>query len=232
MARESTPATIHLRPHAAVAERVLVPGDPGRALRLAQALLDAPKMLNHNRGLWGYTGTAADGEPLTIQSSGMGGPSAAVVIEELIDLGARRLVRVGTCGALDGTASLGDLIAAERVLAHDGASRALGAGDVVTPDEGLLAQLRPHVAHAATVVTTDLFYDPRPGLEEAWRTGGAIAVEMEAAAVLAAAARRGAAAACVLLVSNAVRGEWMDTDALHAAELDLGRAGAAALGLG
>ena len=50
------------RPHADVAERVLLPGDPGRALRLAQQLLEAPKMLNHNRGLWGYSGAAADGE--------------------------------------------------------------------------------------------------------------------------------------------------------------------------
>ena len=58
-------------------------------------------MFNHNRGLWGYTGAAADGEPLTIQSTGMGGPSAAIVIAELADLGARTLVRVGTCGALD-----------------------------------------------------------------------------------------------------------------------------------
>ena len=57
-------------------------------------------MLNHHRGLWGYTGAAADGEPLTIQSTGLGGPSAAIVTEELIGLGARRLVRVGTCGAL------------------------------------------------------------------------------------------------------------------------------------
>src|SRR5437764_10207310 len=89
---------IHLQPTAPLAERVLLPGDPGRALLLGQALLAEPKMFNHNRGLWGYTGTAADGEPLTIQSTGMGGPSAAIVISELADLGARRLVRVGTCG--------------------------------------------------------------------------------------------------------------------------------------
>ena len=54
---------------------MLLPGDPGRALLLAQALLDQPKMFNHNRGLWGYTGTAADGEALTIQSTGMGAPA-------------------------------------------------------------------------------------------------------------------------------------------------------------
>ena len=81
----STP--IHLHPTAPLAERVLLPGDPGRALRLAEALLE-PQMFNHHRGLWGYTGTAADGELLTIQSTGMGGPSAAIVIAELHDLGA------------------------------------------------------------------------------------------------------------------------------------------------
>ena len=108
---------LHVRPTAPLAERALLPGDPGRALALAQALLDAPKMFNHNRGLWGYTGTAADGEPLTIQSTGMGGPSAAIVLEELCDLGLRRAVRVGTCGALDGSLKLGELVAAREVLA-------------------------------------------------------------------------------------------------------------------
>src|ERR1700751_1224833 len=102
-------AAIHLQPTAPLAERVLLPGDPGRALLLAQELLEQPRMFNHNRGLWGYTGTAADGRPLTIQSTGMGGPSAAIVISELMDLGARRLVRIGTCGALDPALSLGEL---------------------------------------------------------------------------------------------------------------------------
>ena len=74
---------IHLHPTASLADRVLLPGDPGRALLLAQSLLEAPKMFNHNRGLWGYTGAASDGRPLTIQSTGMGGPSAAIVISEL-----------------------------------------------------------------------------------------------------------------------------------------------------
>ena len=70
----------HLRPGAELAERVLLPGDPGRALAVAQALLDQPpRMFNHARGLWGYTGTAPDGEPLTVQATGMGGPSAAIV---------------------------------------------------------------------------------------------------------------------------------------------------------
>ena len=65
----------HIRPATELAERVLLPGDPGQALAVAQALLETPpKMFNHARGLWGYTGIASDGEPLTVQATGMGGP--------------------------------------------------------------------------------------------------------------------------------------------------------------
>ena len=128
---------MHLRPSAELAERVLLPGDPHRALFVAQALLERPIMFNHRRGLWGYTGLAADGEPVTIQSTGMGGASAALVTEELIALGAKRLVRIGTCGALDGGSSMGELLAVERALSADGASSALGARRRVTADPGL-----------------------------------------------------------------------------------------------
>src|SRR5918996_4893588 len=120
-------APVILKPHEPVAERVLLPGDPGRALRLAQQLIDGPRMLNHHRGLWGYSGPAADGAPLTIQSTGLGGPSAAAVVAELVALGARRLVRVGTGAGLGGT-RLGALVVAREAIAADGASRALGAG--------------------------------------------------------------------------------------------------------
>ena len=138
---------VHLHPTAPLAPRALLPGDPGRALLLAQLLTSEPKMFNHNRGLWGYTGTAADGEPLTIQSTGMGGPSAAIVLEELCDLGLRRAIRIGTCGALDPGLALGDLVVAESALACDGTSRALGAGERIAAEPGLLAALR-HAAGA------------------------------------------------------------------------------------
>src|SRR5215218_6032877 len=174
-----------LRPHADVAERVLLPGDPGRALRLAQLLIDGPKMLNHNRGLWGYTGPARDdGAPLTIQSTGMGGPSAAIVVEELIALGARRIVRVGTCGALVPLA-LGGLVVADGVLAADGTSTALGAMGVLRPDADLTRAID---ARRGVLVSSDLFYDPDPARAAAWVREGAVAVEMEAAALLAVAA--------------------------------------------
>ena len=133
---------VHIHSTAPLAPRVLLPGDPGRALALAQLVLSEPRMFNHNRGLWGYTGMAADGEPMTIQSTGMGGPSAAIVLEELCDLGLERAIRVGTCGALDEGLELGDLIVADAALATDGTSRALGAGERVHADAALVERLR------------------------------------------------------------------------------------------
>jgi uridine phosphorylase len=222
---------IHLRPAAALAERVLLPGDPRRALSVAQDLLDKPLMFNHSRGLWGYTGVAADDELLTVQATGMGGPSAAIVVEELIALGARRLVRIGTCGALDGRIAAGELVTAERVLPADGASAALGAGGAIEPEATLTQALMEAGARPTTVVSTDLFYDPRAEAD-GWLGNGAVVVEMEAAAVLSVAARRGAAAACVLGVSDVPGPDGsrrLSDDELEELGLRLGRAGYAAV---
>ncbi|HEY4450422.1 MAG TPA: hypothetical protein VGN13_02365 [Solirubrobacteraceae bacterium] len=222
---------IHLRPTTGLAERVLLPGDPGRALALAQGLLEAPRMFNHHRGLWGYTGTAADGEALTIQATGMGGPSAAIVLEELISLGARRAVRVGTCGGLAPELALGELIVAREAICADGTSRALGAGERVNADATLTAALlrEAPAARAGTVVSVDLFYEP-----DGHGAGhSALAVEMEAAALFAVGARRGIPVACMLAVSDTF-GEHderrrIDDDALLAAALRMGAAAVAAL---
>src|SRR5206468_9102696 len=92
------------------ADDVLLPGDPGRALALAQQLLTEPRMSNHARGLWGYTGETPGGHPLSIQATGMGGPSAAIVLHELAELGVRRAIRVGTCGAIDPALGHGALV--------------------------------------------------------------------------------------------------------------------------
>ena len=224
---------IHLHPTADLAERVLLPGDPGRALRLAQELIDGPKMFNHHRGLWGYTGPAlTDGAPLTIQATGMGGPSAAIVVSELIELGARRLVRIGTCGALDPTLALGELLLVTEAIADDGASRALGATGRVGASGELTERLGRAGGQLATgpVVATDLFYDARDR-EAGWIAAGARAVEMESATVFRLAERHGVQAAAVLIVSDLVAGdrERIGEDALHEAELHLGRAAVAAL---
>jgi len=191
-------------------------------------------MFNHNRGLWGYTGEARDGRPLTIQSTGMGGPSTAIVIAELAELGARTLVRVGTCGALQPSLALGDLLVVTEALAADGTSRALSGNDRVAGDPGirdrLLAAAGPDGA-AGLVVSTDLFYDSPDGAEQAWCAEGAQAVEMETATLFALAARRGLRAGSVLLVSDRVlpRRDRLSIENLRDGERRLGELAAAAL---
>lgn len=223
---------IHLRPATDLAERVLLPGDPHRALRVAQSLLESPLMFNHARGLWGYTGLAPDGALLTVQSTGMGGPSAAIVVEELIALGARTLVRIGTCGALVPSLELGELVTAPEVLAQDGASAAMGAGPRPAPDRKLTRALQAAGARPVMAVSTDLFYDPRPAIADEWLAAGVEVVEMEAAALLTVAHRRGACAAVLLAVSDRLergRRDRIDAEALEAAGVRLGETAFAAL---
>ncbi len=229
---DAGPQPIHLNPSADLAERVLLPGDPHRALAVAQALLEQPKMFNARRGLWGYTGRAPDGELLTVQSTGMGGPSASIVAWELIDLGAHTLIRIGTCGALDESLELGQLIVAREAIAADGASAALGAGERAVAD----AELTDGLANAGglragLVASTDLFYDPDPERQDLWREAGALAVEMEAASLFATAARRGVRAACLLAVSDLIGGERerIEDEQLEQAGIELGRAALAGL---
>jgi uridine phosphorylase len=193
----------------------------------------SPKMFNHNRGLWGYTGLAADGLPLTVQATGMGGPSAAIVITELWQLGARTMIRVGTSGALQPSLELGDLLVADAALAADGTAQAIaGAGRVPgTPSlvEAVAAAAGPEVERGP-VVSTDLFYDPaKPELE--WARQGLLAVEMETATLFALAVRHGFSAGALLLVSDLVIPERrrIDSQALLGAEAWLGEVAFAAL---
>jgi uridine phosphorylase len=208
-------------------------------------------MFNHNRGLWGYTGEAlSDGRPLSIQSTGMGGPSAAIVITELVALGAERLLRVGTCGALGPELRLGELIVATEALAADGTSRALGTPDRIAASNDLLASTQDAGDQAVRglVVSTDLFYDDRPGIEQSWIAEGALAVEMETATLYALAAKHGVQAAALLLVSDLVHPERrrihpersrihpersrIHPDQLHEGEARLGAIAARALSSG
>ena len=216
-------SAIHLKPAAELAERVLLPGDPHRALAVAQELMEQPKMFNHHRGLWGYTGRARDGEPLTIQATGMGGPSAAIVVEELIALGARTFIRIGTCGALTDAFAIGDIVAPETALALDGVSRALGANPRVLPDPELAAACAVD-APSVVAASVDLFYgDPD--------TGGADVVEMECATLFRLAELRGVRAAALLGVTDVlVAGrQRICAEHLEALGVQLGEAAWAAL---
>jgi uridine phosphorylase len=241
---------LHVHPTAPLAERVLLPGDPGRALALAQLLLEEPKMFNHNRGLWGYTGTATDGQLLTIQATGMGGPSAAIVLHELVALGARRAIRVGTCGALLDSLELGDLVIAREAICADGTSRALGANGRVAPDKRLFDALVTAAGAgtlAGAIESVDLFYEDflhdraaarvrvraRVREEEGEDKREAVAVEMEAATLFTLGSALGVAVGCVLCVSDtfAPGGQRtrIDTYTLRASVERMGRLALAAL---
>jgi DeoD family purine-nucleoside phosphorylase len=225
---------IHLHPTAPLAERVLLPGDPGRALMLAQSLLAEPRMFNHNRGLWGYTGEASDGQLLTIQATGMGGPSAAIVLAELIALGARRAIRVGTCGALADSLVLGDLVIARESICADGTSRAIAGAERVAAEPALTEALlrAAPAAVAGTVVSVDLFYEPKGA--RAGAAHDALAIEMEAAALFALGAVEDVPVACLLAVSDTFDADGVrtriDSDTLLMAAERMGAVALAALG--
>ena len=215
------PASV-LHPTAELATRVLLPGDPGRALQLATELLDRPLMFNHTRGLWGYTGTAADGEPLTIQATGMGGPSAALITRDLCELGMQTAIRIGTAWAGPAGPPLGSLVAIPAALALDGTSRALGAAERIDADAELataLAEWGP----AIEVSSGDVAPDP------ATLAPGSVH-DLSTAAVLAATADKGVRAAAVLAIAHTPSGH-LDTEGLREAASALGRAAADALGI-
>ena len=104
------------------AEACLLPGDPLRAKYIAETYLDNPVLRNEERAMYGYTGEF-EGKPVSVQATGMGCPSAAIVIEELVQLGVKRLLRVGTCGGLQPDLALGDLIVAVAAVAADATAR-------------------------------------------------------------------------------------------------------------
>lgn len=207
-----------LRPTAPIAAAAILVGDPGRALMLAQELLEQPKMSNHARGLWGYTGTTARGEELTIQSTGMGGPSASVVLADLAELGVRRAVRVGTC------ASLGDLALGELLLVSEARTPA---GVAAAPDEELTAALERALGEArrGVVVSLDDLHRPerdRPSLL-------AEGADMQTAALLAAGREHGVAVAAVLVAAERSDAGQLRDEELEEAAKRAGNAASAAL---
>ena len=114
------------------AEACLLPGDPLRAKYIAETYFDDPVERNTERGMLGYTGTY-EGAPVSVQATGMGCPSAAIVMEELAQLGVKRFLRVGTCGGLQYDLQLGDLIVAVSAVPADGTARHYVGGEPHTP---------------------------------------------------------------------------------------------------
>ncbi|HEU5105985.1 MAG TPA: hypothetical protein VFU11_09100 [Solirubrobacterales bacterium] len=208
-----------LRPTAPIAADAILVGDPGRALMLAQELLEQPKMSNHARGLWGYTGETPEGREMTIQSTGMGGPSAAVVVADLAELGVRRAIRVGTCTSL-GNLGLGELLVVEGAQGELVSSRAT---KTPRPDSTLTAALRERLpeARSGSVLSLDTLYRPERDLPSVLVD----AADMQTAGLLASAAEHQLAVAALLIVSEkSDAGQLRDEDLEEAAK----RAGSAA----
>ncbi len=214
-----------LRPSEAFAADAILTGDPGRAMMLAQELTSDPKMSNHARGLWGYTGIGPSGRALTVQSTGTGAPSAAIVLEDLFDLGVRRAIRIGTCQALDADLELGTLIVVESAAARDGVSRSLGVGDEVFPDPALLAELSD-VGRVEKTASSDMHVSGTTERDGLLHPEGPVATDLQSAALMAIGQKLGVAVAVLLIVSEIASEERISDDAL---ELAAKRAGHAAL---
>ena len=215
---ESRVMPIHLRAEPGdYAEAVLLPGDPLRARHIAETFFDNPRQVNGERGMLGFTGTF-EGTPISVQSSGMGCPSAAIVVEELTQLGVKRIVRVGTCGGLQADMTLGDLVLAISAVPSDGTMLTYTGGEPHAPTADFeLVHAAVHQAkHDGTklrvgpCVSSSTFYDPDTGRAQRWSDRGVLAVEMEAAILFTIAALRRIQAACLLTVSDIiVEGEFV-----------------------
>ncbi len=218
-----------LRPKAPLAADAILVGDPGRSLLLAQELLEKPLMSNHARGLWGYSGRTHAGDELTIQATGMGGPSAAVVLADLAKLGVKRAVRVGTCTGLEPGSRPGEPLLVAEALAAGGSAAAVGlaTGEAVPPDRVLLERLRVELGGEARAVVAASF-DALP-VEAATAPPAAAAADMQTVAVLARGRQLGIAVAAVLIVSETGGGEALADEPLEAAAKRVGRAASAVL---
>ncbi len=211
-----------LRPTAPFAADAVLVGDPGRALMLAQELLEQPKMSNHARGLWGYSGVTPEGHELSVQSTGMGGPSAALVLADLAELGLRRGIRIGTCTALRPEARLGELVIASEAVVWP---RREGI-EAAYPDPSLTAALTSALGAAARpVVVASLDTLPGDGVGEA----AADVADMQTATLLGRGAELGLALAVVLIVAATTSGEQLGDEVAGDAGKLAGVAGRAVL---
>ena len=193
-----------------IAGTVLMPGDPLRAKWAAETYLDTPELVNDVRGMLGFTGTWR-GNRVTIHGSGMGMPSLSIYANELISqYGARTLIRIGSCGAMQKAVGIRDVILA------------MTASSLSTPSRGILREVnyapcadwtllraaeaaahdKASAVHVGGIYSSDVFYDERPDLTEQMTRHGILGVEMEAAELYTLAARHGCRALAVLTVSD------------------------------
>ena len=194
-----------------IAPLVLLPGDPNRSSFIAETFLENPKCYNTYRQLLGYTGLYKD-TPISVQTTGMGCPSLAIVVEELIRLGAKVLVRVGTSGIIDQEIKPADLIVATSSVPKDGTTKMYLKGENYAPSASFKvtrslvdsATNLNYQTHVGLIQTEDAFYgttqEDVPRLEQQ----GVLAVEMEASALFLLGKMHKVETGCILVASNYV----------------------------
>lgn len=203
-------------------ETVLVPGDPDRVDRIAGHCSDVER-LTENREYTVVNAMYGD-TPVTICSTGIGSPSAAVAIEELATIGAERFIRVGTTGALQPGIRTGEMVVATGAAKDEGTTKRYESATIpAVPDHEVLSALLDAAdaldapVHVGPVVTDDAFYAETDEYVREWEAAGLLAVEMEAAAIFTLARRHGLAAGAILtvdgnLVEGTQKGETEDEE--------------------
>ncbi|MEC9488474.1 MAG: purine-nucleoside phosphorylase [Halanaerobium sp.] len=194
-----------------VASFVILVGDPARATYIARRYLAQARRYNENRKLLGYTGEFA-GQKVSVQTTGMGEASAAIVIQELLELGVKRLVRIGTCGALQEEVKSGDLILARAAATLDLTVNRLAGGLYLAPlaDYELITELNRQAVkqglelHLGQVATVGFFHGTTMEQNRLLAENGVLAREMETAILYILAARAGVSAASLLIAGGHV----------------------------
>lgn len=204
---------IHIRAEASdYAPAVLVPGDPRRAKYIADTFFDRGfRLVNEERGELGFTGTF-QGKPISVQSVGMGCASAGIYYNELIQLGAQRIIRVGTAGGLAPGLQMADTVVAISATADDPVVGQMTQGEAHSPtatwslvEKAVIRgrELGGRV-HVGPIVSAGLFYDPRAGIMQRWADRGHLAVEMEAAMLYTLGALHKIETLCVCTISDLI----------------------------
>ncbi|MFW5827636.1 MAG: purine-nucleoside phosphorylase [Alkalispirochaeta sp.] len=214
--------SVHIGAEAgAVAPTVLLPGDPLRAKYVAETYLSDVTQYNSVRGMLGFTG-AWNGTPVSVQGSGMGMPSLAIYANELIrDYGAKRLIRIGSCGSMQESVKVRDLVVALSASTDSGMNqrRFRGMDFAATANWSLverattLARERNLSFHAGNILSSDGFYQDDPDEWKLWAAYGVLAVEMETNQLYTLAAKYSVEALCLLTVSDSlVTGEALSSE--------------------
>lgn len=194
----------------AIAEAVLLPGDPLRAKYIAETFMEGAVLYNEVRGMHGYTGHYK-GRRVSVQGTGMGVPSISIYAHELLaDFGARTLIRVGSCGAMQEHIRMRDLILAMSCSTDSAVNRgrfrtvdyAPAADFTLLQTAYQLSQERGYPVHVGNILTSDTFYNDDTESVKQLALHGTLAVEMESAALYTLAARFKAKALTILTVSD------------------------------